>query len=1539
MGGTGYDKALGISAINGNVYVTGYFGDTSFNLYDASGVDTRKITLKSEGGLDGFIAQYDSSGRIQWAAKMGGTYGDEGLGISADTLGNVYVTGKFSSEVFNLYDANGLGLKTLTNPSTSDREFIYDAFIAQYDSSGYVKWAAQMGGSSYDQGLGISTDQAGNVYVTGIFLGTEFKLYDENGVDYKTVTSEGGGYAFIAQYDSSGHINWAAKMGGTSNNKGLGISADTSGNVYVTGYFSSGVLKLYDENGVDYKTLTSEGILLDAFIAQYDSSGRIQWAAQMGGTGFNDQGLGISAINGNVYVTGTFQDQSFNLYDASGVGNNSITLKSEGNNDGFIAQYDSSGHINWAAKMGGTLGDQALGISTDQAGNVYVTGLFNNTSFNLYDASGGGFKTLTNTNTNKSIDAFIAQYDSSGRIQWAANMGGTLSDEGSGISADNSGNVYVTGYFQSPSFKLYSSIISTQETTQPSTSTTTQETTQQETTQQETTQPSTSTTTQETTQPSTSTTTTTTTTTKPITLTNSDTIGTRGTKGEAIGTLVYTSDAFIAQYDSFGHVQWAAKMGGLIGDEGLGISAINGNVYVTGSFQDQSFNLYDASGGGYKTLTSEGNDDAFIAQYDSSGHVQWAAQIGGTLSDKGLGISAINGNVYVTGSFRSDTSFNLYDASGVGNNSKTLTSEGDFDGFIAQYDSSGRIQWAAKMGGTGFDQALGISTDQAGNVYVTGFFQDQSFNLYDASGGGTNSINLTSEGNYDGFIAQYDSSGYVKWAAQMGGSSYDQGLGISTDQAGNVYVTGSFVSDSFNLYDASGVGSNSITLTSKGNSDGFIAQYDSSGRIQWAANMGGTGFDQGIGISAINGNVYVTGNFRDGSFNLYDASGVGSNFKTLTSEGDTDAFIAQYDSSGRIQWAAKMGGTFDDIGYGISADQSGNVYVTGYFQDPSFNLYDASGGGYKTLTSEGGFDGFIAQYDSSGHINWAANMGGGLDDGGSGISAINGNVYVTGSFQSPSFKLYSSIISTQETTQPSTSTTTQPSTSTTTQETTQPSTSTTTTTTTKQIIEPLTLTNTNNDGSSDAFIVQYNSTGDVQWAAQMGGILGDQGSGISAINGNVYVTGNFRDTSFNLYDASGVGSNSITLTSEGNLDAFLAQYDSSGRIQWAAKMGGTYGDEGLGISADTLGNVYVTGKFSSEVFNLYDANGLGLKTLTNPSTSDREFIYDAFIAQYDSSGYVKWAAQMGGSSYDQGLGISTDQAGNVYVTGIFLGTEFKLYDENGVDYKTVTSEGGGYAFIAQYDSSGHINWAAKMGGTSNNKGLGISADTSGNVYVTGYFSSGVLKLYDENGVDYKTLTSEGILLDAFIAQYDSSGRIQWAAQMGGTGFNDQGLGISAINGNVYVTGSFQGAEFKLYDASGGGFKPLTSEGDTDGFIAQYDSSGRIQWAANMGGSSYDQGLGISTDQAGNVYVTGRFDSRSFNLYDASGGGFKTLTNEGSLDGFIAQYDSSGKVQWAANMGGTLVDQGSGISTDNSGNVYVTGFFQSPSFKLYSSIIS
>ena len=140
----------------------------------------------------------------------------------------------------------------------------------------------------------------------------------------------------------------------------------------------------------------------------------------------------------------------------------------------------------------------------------------------------------------------------------------------------------------------------------------------------------------------------------------------------------------------------------------------------------------------------------------------------------------------------------------------------------------------------------------------------------------------------------------------------------------------------------------------------------------------------------------------------------------------------------------------------------------------------------------------------------------------------------------------------------------------------------------------------------------------------------------------------------------------------------------------------------------------------------------------------------------------------------------------------------------------------------------------------------------------------------------------------------------------GTSSWDVGEGIATdSDGNIYVTG-YTGGEFSSY----------INAGDVDIFVAKYNSSGTRQWTQQLGTSSADYGFGITTDSSGNVYVTG-----------STWGGLDGNTNAGSSDLFVVKYDSDGIKQWTQQLGTYTYDEARGISTDSSGNVYVTGYTQ------------
>jgi hypothetical protein len=406
--------------------------------------------------------------------------------------------------------------------------------------------------------------------------------------------------------------------------------------------------------------------------------------------------------------------------------------------------------------------------------------------------------------------------------------------------------------------------------------------------------------------------------------------------------------------------------------------------------------------------------------------------------------------------------------------------------------------------------------------------------------------------------------------------------GTTTDPIGNVYVTGSFA------YGVVTFGSYTLTNTGIGREDVFLVKYNSSGVVQWAVNGGGASDDYGWGIAVDgSGNVYVTGYFRSSTAIF------GSTTLTNTSSGNySDIFIVKYNSSGVVQWAVKGGGASDDDGKGIAVDGNGNVYVTGSFSSSSATF----GSTTLTNTSSGNYsDVFVVKYNSNGVVQWAVKGGSISYDDGYGITIdYSGNVYVTGDFGGGlNTATFGSITLTP-------------------------------------------------NGGIDVFVVKYNSSGVVQWAAKGGGTGYDHGSGIAVDGvGNVYIIGSFPSAAaiFGSTTLTNTNPNSNSYTDN---DVFVVKYNSSGVVQWAVKGGGTGYDHGSGIAVDGSANVYITGIFRSSTATF------GSTTLTNTNTNTNSDSYndnDVFVVKYNSNGVVQWAVKGGGASSDGGLDIVVNTLG------------------------------------------------------------------------------------------------------------------------------------------------------------------------------------------------------------------------------------------------------------------------------------------------------
>ena len=420
-----------------------------------------------------------------------------------------------------------------------------------------------------------------------------------------------------------------------------------------------------------------------------------------------------------------------------------------------------------------------------------------------------------------------------------------------------------------------------------------------------------------------------------------------------------------------------------------------------------------------------------------------------------------------------------------------------------------------------------------------------------------------------------------------------------------------------------------------------------------------------------------------------------------------------------------------------------------------------------------------------------------------------------------------------------------------------------------------------------------------EWAFNVPEIGGNNsGLGIAtdpAGNGDVYVTGIFRDTAD--FDPSG---NTANLIANGAYDAFVAKYDIDGNYMWAFNLGGTSNnDSGNGITTDVSGNVYVTGIFWGTAD--FDPSGNTANLTSNGNA-------DIFVATYDANGNYLWAFNVGGGNYDVGNDIAIDTAGSgdVYITGYFTGAAD--FDPSG-NTANLTSNGNHDVFVAKYDATGSYLWAFNVGGIFDDYGRGIYTDPAGSgaVYVCGRFQN--TADFDPSG-NTASLTSNGGT-DFFVAKYDSTGNYLWAFNVGGTS-SDYGLAITTdVSGNVYVTGNFR--DTADFDPSGNTAN-LISNGQWDIFVAKYDSTGNYLWAFNVGRIWGDSGSDIAIDPAGSgdVYVTGYFTGTAD--FDPSGN-TANLTSNGSADIFVARYDATGNYQWAFNVGGTDYDVGYGIATD------------------------
>ena len=457
-----------------------------------------------------------------------------------------------------------------------------------------------------------------------------------------------------------------------------------------------------------------------------------------------------------------------------------------------------------------------------------------------------------------------------------------------------------------------------------------------------------------------------------------------------IGCVLFSATALLARATFNATLDWTRVFQGLSSGAGFDVAQDNaGNIYVTGAFANANFD-FDDSAAGKQNPGSIGQDDIFVAKINADGGFVWARAMGGDNIDEGHGIAVdVNGSAYTIGNFRQIAEFNPSavisntDASDAANLLFPLTTAGADDVFVSKLDAAGNFLWAKHFGGEGQDFGSDIALDNIANVYAVGTFNG----VVDFDPNPNVVADITGLGN-DVFITSLDSAGNYRWAKHVAGPSSDQGRGIATDSVGSVYVTGYVQGANVDFDPGSGA-----AIVNSINHDLFLLKYSSAGDFMWVRHVPSADSDFGNAVAVdSNDTIYITGAYQNtAKFDPDPASA-----DSITSNGNSDVFIAAYASDGTFKWARGLGGPEHDEGHAIATDENNNVYISGQFQGTVD--FDA-GLATSLLTSAGSTDAFVLKLDANGNFASVTQLGGVGSDIGYGLTAKAAKVVTTGSFE------------------------------------------------------------------------------------------------------------------------------------------------------------------------------------------------------------------------------------------------------------------------------------------------------------------------------------------------------------------------------------------------------------------------------------------------------------------------------------------------------------------------------------------------------------
>ncbi len=349
-------------------------------------------------------------------------------------------------------------------------------------------------------------------------------------------------------------------------------------------------------------------------------------------------------------------------------------------------------------------------------------------------------------------------------------------------------------------------------------------------------------------------------------------------------------------------------------------------------------------------------------------------------------------------------------------------------------------------------------------------------------------------------------------------------------------------------------------------------------------------------------------------------------------------------------------------------------------------------------------------------------------------------------------------------------------------------------------------------------------------------------------------------------------------------DMFVAKLSPDGQhIVYSTFLGGNKYDLGNGIALDNQGNAYAIGTTSSW--------GLLIQAAFQPYPVGCQ---DVYLVKLTPVGAMAYGTYLGGPNCESGAAVAVDDLGNAYLVGT-AAPQYPLMNP-----AQNCSPFSYDAFVTKLTPDGQaLVYSTCLGGSGSEEGLGLALDSSHRAYVVGLTSSS-----DFPTVQAVQSTSHGSL-DAFIARLSADGQaVEYSTYLGGIE-QDRAHGVTVTGGgSAVLTGQTMSVDFPLADP----LQNAHAGSDWDVFVTKLTADGTaLEFSTYLGGAGPDVGLGIASDSAGSIYVTGLTDSYNFPVLDP----FQS-SNRGYSDIFLTVLGDGNHPPTVSAGGPYTVDEGSSI---------------------------